>query len=267
MVGASGQKTGQAGERFLLLLCRLSELKQKNQWRGVRPMAETNLRVLVVDDERQIRRFLRASLSAHGFEVLEAATGQEGLLVVVKDRPDVLILDLGLPDMDGVEVIHNLREWSRIPILVLSVRDHETDKISALDAGADDFLTKPFGVGELMARMRVAFRHIPSINDEPIIYTGELTVDFNRRQVMARGKTLDLTPTEYDLLRALIQSRGRVLTHRQLLKQVWGPGYEAESHLLRVNISNLRQKIELDPTQPQFIVTEPGVGYRFNDLE
>jgi two-component system, OmpR family, KDP operon response regulator KdpE len=230
-------------------------------------MAETNLRVLVVDDERQIRRFLRASLSAHGFEVLEAATGQEGLQVVVKDRPDVLILDLGLPDMDGVEVIHNLREWSRIPILVLSVRDHETDKISALDAGADDFLTKPFGVGELLARMRVAFRHTASIIDEPIIYIGELTVDFNRRQVMSRGKILDLTPTEYELLRALIQSRGRVLTHRQLLKQVWGPGYETESHLLRVNISNLRQKIELDPTQPQFIITEPGVGYRFNDLE
>jgi two-component system, OmpR family, KDP operon response regulator KdpE len=230
-------------------------------------MAESGSRILVVDDERQIRRFLRTSLSAHGFVVLEASTGQEGLLSAAQERPELLILDLGLPDMDGIEVIRQLREWSRVPILILSVRDQETDKISALDAGADDFLTKPFGVGELMARIRVALRHSQPRGDEPVFQLDDLKVDFNRHQVFLRGKELALTPTEYDLLRALIQSNGRVLTHRQLLKQVWGPGYESESHLLRVNISNLRQKIELDPTQPRFIVTEPGVGYRFNGME
>jgi two-component system, OmpR family, KDP operon response regulator KdpE len=156
--------------------------------------------------------------------------------------------------------------WSQVPIVILSVRDQETDKISALDAGADDFLTKPIGVGELMARIRVALRHSQPKSDEPVFQGYDLKVDFNRHQVFLRGKELALTPTEYDLLRALIQSNGRVLTHRQLLKQVWGPGYESESHL-RVNISNLRQKIELDPTQPRFIVTEPGVGYRFNEME
>jgi two-component system, OmpR family, KDP operon response regulator KdpE len=226
-------------------------------------MPEISLRVMVIDDERQIRRFLRGSLSAHGFEVLEADNGQEGLLSIAQERPDIIILDLGLPDMDGIDVIRQLREWSHIPILVLSVRNHEKDKISALDAGADDFLTKPFGVGELMARMRVAMRHTLTPHENPIFETGNLQVDFNRRKVTIEDKEISLTPTEYDLFRVLLQSSGKVMTHRQLLKEVWGPGYENDSHMLRVNISNLRQKTEKDPTQPKLIITEPGVGYRF----
>jgi len=225
-------------------------------------MSESGLRVLVVDDERAIRRFLRTSLVANGYLVFEAVNGAEALEAVVRDRPDVMILDLGLPDLDGTEVTARLREWSRIPIIVLSVRDQEADKIAALDAGADDYLTKPFGVGELMARMRVVLRRIAHPETEPVFSTRDLVVDLAHRMVRVRGQDVQLTPTEYDLLRVLVTHAGKVLTHQQLLRQVWGLGYESESHLLRVNISNLRQKIERNSARPEYIITEPGVGYR-----
>jgi two-component system KDP operon response regulator KdpE len=225
-------------------------------------MNETGLRVLVVDDERSIRRFLRTSLAANGYVVFEATNGAEALEAVVRDRPDLMILDLGLPDMDGIQVTTRLREWSRMPIIILSVRDQEADKIAALDAGADDYLTKPFGVGELTARMRVVLRRIAHPESEPVFSSRDLVVDLARRQVRIGDRDVPLTPTEYDLLRALVTHAGKVLTHQQLLRQVWGLGYENESHLLRVNISNLRQKIERNSARPEHIITEPGVGYR-----
>jgi len=223
---------------------------------------ESTGRVLVIDDERAIRRFLRATLGAQGYIVSEAATGQEGLNAVVTDRPDVIILDLGLPDMDGVEVTRQMREWTPIPIIILSVREHENDKIAALDAGADDYLTKPFGTGELMARIRAAMRRTTQSSTEPNFQLDGLQIDFTRRIVTVNEIEISLTPTEYDLLRILTQNAGKVMTHRQLLSLVWGPGYEKEMHLLRVNISNLRHKIEPDPIRPSYILTEPGVGYR-----
>jgi two-component system KDP operon response regulator KdpE len=219
------------------------------------------VRVLVADDERPIRRFLNASLSGQ-YTVLEAATGEETLAVTVSGRPDVIILDLGLPDVDGVEVTRRLREWTQIPIIVVSVRDREEDKIAALDAGADDYLTKPFSTGELMARMRVALRRSALPESEPVYQAAGLFVDLSRRDVMVNGRTAALTPTEYDILRILVQNAGKVLTHQQLVHAVWGTSYEADAHLLRVNISNLRRKIEADPARPRYIVTEPGVGYR-----
>lgn len=230
-------------------------------------MSDSGLRVLVVDDETAIRRFLRAALTAHNFEIFEAATGQEALSGVIEYRPDMLILDLGLPDIDGIQVTRQLREWSQIPIIILSVREHEQDKIAALDAGADDYLTKPFGIGELLARIRVAIRHGTTVNDSPVFTSGELKVDFARRSVSLRGQDVQLTPTEYDLLRVLVTHAGKVLTHHQLLRQVWGVGYENETHMLRVNISNLRRKIESDPTRPRYVLTEPGVGYRLHTDE
>ena len=225
-------------------------------------MTENKVRVLVVDDERPIRRFLRTSLEVHGYDIFEAADGLEALAAVVNHRPDLLILDLGLPELDGVEVTRRLREWTQIPIIVLSVRDQEADKIAALDAGADDYLTKPFGIGELLARMRVALRRTSTPGSEPVFTTGDLTVDLGRRVVMAGGQVVQLTPTEYDLLRVLVTHAGKVLTHHHLMRQVWGGGYDEEVHILRVNISNLRRKIEPDPSRPTYIVTEPGVGYR-----
>ena len=225
-------------------------------------MSDEGLRVLLVDDEPAIRRFLRASLVAHDYKIFEAATGEEAISAVIAHRPDLVILDLGLPDMDGIEVTKKLREWAKIPILILSVREHEQEKIAALDAGADDYLTKPFGIGELLARMRVALRHTVPASDAPIFTTGELSVDLARRVVTLAGSEVQLTPTEYDLLRILVTHVDRVLTHHQLLREVWGVGYEQETHMLRVNISNLRRKIEPDPTRQRYIVTEPGVGYR-----
>ncbi|HEX7593977.1 MAG TPA: response regulator [Anaerolineae bacterium] len=225
-------------------------------------MSEPGLRVLVVDDEPPIRKFLRVSLTAHGHQVFEAATGRDALAAVITHRPDLVILDLGLPDMDGIQVTRTLREWTKIPILILSVREHEQDKIAALDAGADDYLTKPFSIGELLARMRAALRHTAPISDMPIFTTGDLCVDLTRRVVTVIGREVQLTPTEYDLLRALVANAGKVLTHHQLLRAVWGAGYEQETHMLRVNISNLRRKIEIDPTRPRYVLTEPGVGYR-----
>jgi two-component system KDP operon response regulator KdpE len=225
-------------------------------------MNDIGLRVLVVDDERAIRRYLHAALNAQGYIVYEASSGNEALNMVVADRPDLIILDLGLPDIDGVEVTRQLREWTHIPIIILSVREQESDKIAALDAGADDYLTKPFSSGELMARMRVSLRRSLQTTTEPIFKMDNLNVDLTRRQVKVAGEEISLTPTEYDLLRILVQNAGRVLTHRQLLRQVWGGAYESEAHLLRVNMSNLRRKIEPDPTRPHYIITEPGVGYR-----
>jgi two-component system KDP operon response regulator KdpE len=225
-------------------------------------MNETHARVLVVDDEPAIRRFLRASLSAHGYEIFEAGDGQSALSAVTAERPDLVILDLGLPDLDGIEVTRLLREWSRTPIIILSVRGQEADKIAALDAGADDYVVKPFGVGELLARMRAALRRSSQSNAEPVFTSDDLTVDLTRRVVMTAGREVQLTPTEYELLRVLVTNAGKVLTHHQLLRQVWGLGYEQETHILRVNVSNLRRKIEPDPARPRYVLTEPGVGYR-----
>jgi two-component system KDP operon response regulator KdpE len=225
-------------------------------------MNEIGLRVLVVDDERAIRRYLHAALNAQGYTVYEAGSGKDAVNMAISDRPDIIILDLGLPDLDGVEVTRQLREWTKIPIIILSVRERESDKINALDAGADDYLTKPFSSGELMTRLRAALRHTLQAVDDPVFETDGLQVDLTRRQVKVSGVELMLTPTEYDLLRILVQNAGRVLTHRQLLRQVWGNAYENEAHLLRVNMSNLRRKIEPDPTRPRYIITEPGVGYR-----
>ena len=227
-------------------------------------MSGTLIRILVVDDERPIRRFLNASLGGQ-YTVIEAATGQEALAAVVSGRPDVVILDLGLPDMDGVEVTRRLREWTQIPIIVISVRDQEEHKIAALDAGADDYLTKPFGVGELTARVRAALRRAAHTESEPVFQKDGLLVDLARRNVESRGQPVTLTPTEYDILRVLVQHAGKVLTHQQLIHAIWGSEAvdDAEdSHLLRVNVSNLRHKLETDPSRPRYIVTEPGVGYR-----
>jgi two-component system, OmpR family, KDP operon response regulator KdpE len=223
---------------------------------------ETGQRVLVVDDETSIRRYLRAALTAQGFTVYEAANGEEALSGVIADRPDIVILDLGLPDIDGVEVTRRLREWSQIPIIILSVREAEQDKIAALDAGADDYLTKPFGTGELMARMRVAMRRLASKPDDPVIQVGSLQMDISRHIVTVDENQISLTPTEYEILRLLMQNAGKVITHHHLLRQVWGTAYDSEMHILRVNISNLRRKIEHDPARPNYIHTEPGVGYR-----
>ena len=228
-------------------------------------MTETGARVLVVDDESAIRRFLRVSLAAHGYAIFEADSGEAAMVVAATNRPDLIILDLGLPDLDGVEVTRRLREWTHIPIIILSVRGQDADKIAALDAGADDYVVKPFGVGELLARMRVALRHVTPAGDEPVFVVDELVIDRARREVKVAGREMQLTPTEYGLLCALAAHAGKVLTHRQLLRELWGPGYEQETHMLRVNISNLRRKLEPDPTRPHYIRTEPGVGYRLRD--
>ncbi len=224
--------------------------------------------ILVVDDEDAIRRYLRTVLRGQGYSVSEAATGAEALERAASDHPNVIILDLGLPDTDGVEVIRRLREWSVTPIIVLSVRDQESDKITALDSGANDYLTKPFSAGELLARLRVALRPImlPAV-EEPQLAIGDLVIDFVERTVTLGGNPVRLTPTEYDLLRILARNAGRVMTHQRLLREVWGEAYVGETHLLRVNISNLRQKIEPDTSRPSYIVTEPAVGYRFRDLD
>jgi two-component system KDP operon response regulator KdpE len=224
-------------------------------------MSEQELRILVVDDERSIRRFLKASLG-NQYALYEATSGEEALAAVAADRPDLVILDLGLPDIDGVEVTRRLREWTDVPIIVVSVREQERDKIAALDAGADDYLTKPFGVGELLARLRAALRRSTQVDSEPVFTVGDLTIDLGRREVQIGGQPVSLTPTEYDLLRTLVKHAGKVVTHRQLLRAVWGSAYESETHMLQVNISNLRRKIEANPNRPAHILTEPGVGYR-----
>jgi two-component system KDP operon response regulator KdpE len=219
-------------------------------------------RVLIVDDEPAIRKFLRVTLTAQAYNTFEAASGQEALVKAAADKPDIIVLDIGLPDINGIEVTRLLRQWTQIPIIILSVRGAESDKIAALDAGADDYLTKPFGVGELLARLRAALRRTAQTTSEPVFTSGNLKVDLARRLIIASGREVQLTPTEYELLRVLVTHAGKVLTHHFLLREVWGAEYGEEFHMLHVNISNLRRKIEPDSTRPQFIITEPGVGYR-----
>jgi two-component system KDP operon response regulator KdpE len=226
-----------------------------------------NIKVLVVDDEASIRRFLRVTLTSQSYTVLEANLGKEALMVAARDKPDIVILDLGLPDIDGIEVTRLLREWTQIPIIILSVRGAESDKIAALDAGADDYLTKPFGVGELLARLRAALRRVEKIPGDPVFISGSLKVDLSRRIVTTSEHEVMLTPKEYGLLRVLVTQAGKVLTHRYLLREVWGAEYGNELHMLHVNISNLRRKIEPCPSRPQLIITEPGVGYRLKISE
>ena len=219
-------------------------------------------RILVIDDEQAIRRFLHTVLSGPDFTLHEAENGHAGLAAAAAFKPDVILLDLGLPDLDGIEVIRRIREWSPVPIIVLSVRDREDDKVAALDAGADDYLTKPFGVGELLARIRASLRRSLQEIPEPLFISTDLQVDLGSRRVTVDGTEISLTPTEYDILRLLVTHAGKVLTHGQILKQVWGIAYLEQPHVLRVNISNLRRKIEPDPSRPRHIITEPGVGYR-----
>jgi two-component system, OmpR family, KDP operon response regulator KdpE len=226
-------------------------------------VTEPSIRILIVDDEPQIRRFLRTTLSAHGYRVIEASCGREAMTLTATERPELMLLDLGLPDIEGLEVIHRLREWSTVPIIVVSVRGQEAKKIEALDSGADDYVTKPFGMGELLARIRAALRHrLQAEVDEPVFRSAGLTVDLIRRIVTVDGREVKLTPKEYDLLRVLVTHAGKVITHQHLLREVWGPGSVHETHYLRVYIGQLRQKLEPDPAQPRYILTEPGVGYR-----
>ena len=220
--------------------------------------------IIVIEDEAQIRRFLRTSLTAEGYQVFEAETGQQGLTEAATRKPDMIILDLGLPDMDGVEVVKELRTWSSVSILILSARSQESDKISALDAGADDYLVKPFGIGELLARIRVALRHMPTMaeGEEGVFSVDELRVDMIHRKITLGGVEVHLTPIEYRLLTVLVKHAGRVLTHQLLLKEVWGPNYVERAHYLRIYMGNLRHKLEKDPARPRFLLTEVGVGYR-----
>ncbi|HWG97185.1 MAG TPA: response regulator [Nitrospira sp.] len=220
--------------------------------------------ILLIEDEPEIRRFLRTILPAHGFRLYEAATGQDGLTETKARNPDLILLDLGLPDLDGGEVIRQVREWTATPIIVLSARDQEQAKVAALDLGADDYITKPFGVNELLARVRTAFRHAARTGDggESVFVLGDLKVDLGRRQVFVSGKEVHLTPIEYKLLTTLIRYAGKVLTHRQLLKEVWGPLHVDEGHYLRVYMRQLRNKLERNPVHPRYLMTELGVGYR-----
>ncbi len=220
-------------------------------------------RVLVIDDEAPILRALRINLTARKFEVSTAADGASGLAAMARDRPDVLILDLGLPDMDGTDVIRGVRGWTSTPIIVLSAWGQESQKVAALDAGADDYVTKPFGMDELLARLRAAVRRASPAPDEPVVTTDDFTVDLGDKRVTRNGQDVRLTPTEWQLLEVLVRHVGRLVTQRQLLAEVWGPGYQNEAHYLRVYIANLRRKLEPDPSAPRHLLTEPGIGYRF----
>ncbi len=231
-------------------------------------MSEAESLVLVVEDEPQMRRFLRASLSAQGYRVLEAKNGQEAVLMATTHNPELVLLDLGLPDGDGIELARRLREWSQVPIVVISARGREEDKVEALDAGADDYLTKPFGMRELLARIRVAQRHARrALGDHPaaVLELGALRIDLPRREVTLHGHPVHLTPIEHKLLVLLAQNAGKVLTHRQILREVWGPAYASQAHYVRVHMAELRKKIEPDPARPRLLLTEQGVGYRLRD--
>jgi two-component system, OmpR family, KDP operon response regulator KdpE len=234
-------------------------------------MKENPATILLIEDERQMRRFLRVTLQSEKYGVLEAESGADGLSQTATRNPDIVLLDLGLPDMDGLEVIEKLREWSAVPIIVISAREQEGDKIKALDRGADDYLTKPFGAGELLARIRVALRHAASKSQdqgEAVFVADELRIDFLKRQVFCDDREVHLTPIEYRLLAILVKNAGRVMTHRQILKEVWGPPYVEQTHYLRVFMNQLRKKIEADSTRPRFLLNEPGIGYRFKaDLD
>jgi two-component system KDP operon response regulator KdpE len=224
--------------------------------------------VLLIEDEPQVRRFLRATLTSHGFRFVEAESAAEGLAMATSHNPDVILLDLGLPDGDGIVLTRRMREWSRTPIVVISARGRENDKVEALDSGADDYLTKPFGVNELLARIRVALRHAQQLGSPgvPVLQLGPLRIDFDRRLVTRDDAQIHLTPIEYRLLVTLARNAGRVLTHRQLLKEVWGPAHGDQTHYLRVYMAALRRKIEPEPARPKLLLTEPGVGYRLRDI-
>ena len=231
-------------------------------------MSDLEALVLVVEDEPQMRKFIRASLSSHGYRVIEADRAAQAVALMTSHNPELVLLDLGLPDGDGIDLTRQIREWSRVPIVVLSARGREDDKVTALDAGADDYLTKPFGVNELLARMRVALRHAQTSGGGAPVQAmefGELKIDLVRREVLRGEEELHLTPIEYKLLVLLAQNAGKVLTHRQILKEVWGPAYASQSHYVRVHMAELRKKIEDSPSRPRLIVTEPGVGYRLRD--
>jgi two-component system, OmpR family, KDP operon response regulator KdpE len=221
--------------------------------------------VVLIEDEPQIRRFLRATLTSQGYRLFEAATGADGLVEVGSRLPDVVVVDLGLPDMDGLQVIRRLREWSAVPIIVLSARGQEQDKVAALDAGADDYVSKPFGASELLARIRVALRHTAGATregGEASFKVGDLQVDLARRHVAMAGREIRLTPIEYKLLTTLVRHAGRVITHQQLLREVWGPTHTDQAHYVRVYMAHLRHKLEAEPARPRYLLTEPGVGYR-----
>ena len=224
-----------------------------------------SISILIVEDEPEIRRFLRVTLSNHGFTLFEATKASEAISILEKENPTLLIMDLGLPDLDGVDLIKRIRDWTAVPIIVLSVRHLEQEKIEALDAGADDYITKPFGVFELLARIRVVLRHLDlreSDHQEPVFKTGDLTVDFGRRKVLIGDEQIHLTPTEYKLLVLLAQNAGKVVSQDSLLRDVWGPGHSKRSHYLRVYMGNIRQKLEKETARPRYVVTIPGVGYR-----
>ncbi|NJD57451.1 MAG: response regulator [Nitrospirae bacterium] len=226
--------------------------------------------VLLIEDEPQMRRFLRITLQGSGYRLAEAASGEEGLTQAATRNPDVVLLDLGLPDIDGIEITKRLREWTQIPIIVISAREQEEDKIRALDVGADDYLTKPFGAGELLARIRVALRHAATHHgsEEPLFVLDNLKVDIVKRQVFLDDREIHLTPIEYRLLTVLVRYAGKVITHGQLMKEVWGPAYVTQSHYLRIYMAQLRHKLEADPARPRFFINEPGVGYRLRvDME
>jgi len=228
-------------------------------------MSQSVPTVVIIEDDPQMRRFLRTGLAANGFQVFEAETGQRGLIEAGTRKPDLVILDLGLPDMDGVAVVRSLREWSTLPVIILSARSAEEDKIQALDAGADDYLTKPFGIGELLSRLRVALRHSARTGDGPddkVYGSGRLKVDLEKRLVYVDDEEVHLTPIQYRLLSVLVRHAGRVMTQRQLLQQVWGPAATDNAHYLRIYMSQLRRKLEADPAKPEFLLTESGVGYR-----
>lgn len=225
-------------------------------------MSESAPVVVLVEDEKQIRRFVRTALESEGCRVHESETGRQGLIEAATRKPDLIILDLGLPDLDGVDFIRDLRGWSALPVLVLSARAEETDKIAALDAGADDYLTKPFGVGELLARVRAALRRRASRSGDPVVAFGSIRIDLANRSVLRAGASVHLTQIEYRLLAMLAANAGKVLTHRQLLLEVWGPSYVEHSHYLRIYMAQLRQKLETDPARPRHLLTETGVGYR-----
>jgi len=228
-------------------------------------MTNTNPIIVVIEDDPAIRLFLRTGLIAHGFKVFEADNGRQGIVEAGVRKPDLIILDLGLPDMDGVDVIKAIRQWSAMPVIILSARSSEQHKIDALDAGADDYLTKPFGLGELLARIRVAMRHSassPAQDQSGVFTTGALKVDLLKRQVFVGEAEVHLTPIQYRLLCLMIKNAGKVLTHQFIMKEVWGPSYRDNSHYLRIYMSQLRQKLETAPTQPQYLLTESGIGYR-----
>lgn len=231
-------------------------------------MESKGMKVLVIDDELQMRKLLEMALTSYGYTAHLAATGQEGLMLAVSMHPDLVIVDLGLPDMDGKDVVTRLREWSSVPIIVLTAREQEQEKIAALDKGADDYVTKPFSMGELMARMRVCLRRFcHSEEQKPVLSCGGISMDLLQHKVLMEGREVKLTPTEYELLKYMLKNAGKVLTHKQILKAVWGNDYDEDLHYIRIYMRQLRRKIEKDPAQPKYLLTEAGVGYRLSGGE